>query len=182
MDGEHPVVTAEEEQEDNATPIDPTLDTGCLGAAQEEIVGMDAGSSPLTAVYEDPQWAELVDQMDNLSTKLESDPRIQDLNTKWTDCMADAGHDFATSYDAQMSITQSLESAWGQNGIEPSDADMASIRDQEVALAVADYTCQDSIDFVAEQERVRFDLEQAFVDENTAELKAFAAAIEAAGA
>ena len=167
-------------------------ESGCYGAAQHQVYEVDAAEgdgSGMMAVYEDPQWAELIEEMNNLYTEAPNDPAVKELNTKWSTCMSEAGFDFATSQEAMDSINNQINKIFEDHQAEnpndtewtgPTEEDLAPIKEQEIKVAVADYTCQDELDFQNATMRIQFDIEQRFVDEHKAELEAFAAALEAA--
>lgn len=160
-------------------------DSGCYGVAQHEVYEVENGQEGLMAVYDDPQWAELMEEMSALYTDAQNDPRMKELNTKWSSCMSEAGFDFANTEEAFNSINDRLNKFWEENADDPeytgpTEEDLAPIKEEEIKVAVADYTCQDEIDLQNESMRIQFEIEQEFVDEHKAELEAFAAALEAA--
>lgn len=161
---------------------------GCSGAAQHEVYEVDSEYAGIQKVYEDPQFAELVEAMNTLYTDPQSDPAMTEVNTAWSECMADAGHpDLADPMAAQNSINDLQNALWEANADDPEymgpqGAELQKLKDQEIETAVADYTCQKDVDYLDKQLQLQFDREQAFVDEHKADLEAFAAALEAASA
>ena len=159
-------------------------DAGCRGWAQHELEADDPWAEA-SKVFEDPQFAELLEEMNNIYQEAETDPRFGELDGAWSACMADQGYDFADPQAARESIYGAHEAFWEDHADDPeymgpSYEETADIREQEIATAVADYTCQEKLGYESEQLRVRFDAEQAFIDANKERLDQFAAAVEAA--
>jgi len=65
------------------------------------------------------------------------------------------------------------------DGPPPFERDTASLREREMALALADIDCREALDFDARQREIVLVLEQEFVDRNRDELEAWASAAEA---
>lgn len=170
--GEMPEVVPGEEES-----VEYGFGGGCQGEASEEIYG---GGEEAEAIDQElgPKWEELY-------TRMEADPRIVEGNTGWAECMAAAGHDFPTPEDAQNSIWDqqnalyeeaypedpaTAEPAEGEEGeyVEPEidEADLAELRETEIAVAVADQRC--AAEHLPEELRqeVTAEYEQAFIDEN----------------
>jgi hypothetical protein len=81
-------------------PVDESVDTvfvappieeqGCSGKAQQQVYGEDPFSNP-----------DMSARLDEIFSQMESDPRIEDANRAWSDCMyeIDGNWDFAQQYD-----------------------------------------------------------------------------------
>ncbi|WP_454293952.1 hypothetical protein [Salana multivorans] len=159
-------------------------DKGCSGWAEHQLEG-DNPFEVVTSLMEQPQFAELFEEMNNVYQEAETDPRFAELDDAWSECMVDEGYDFATPLAARESIYELKRELRAGHEDDPdyagpSAAESAGAREQEIATAVADYTCQEKLGYESEQLRVRFDAEQAFIDANKERLDQFAAAVEAA--
>lgn len=157
-------------------------DGGCYGWAQHELEADDPWMA-MNSLYEDPRFAELFEQMGEVWTKAESDPRMVDLNGKWSSCMADAGYTFANPSEASNSIYELQNGLWEGHEDDPewpgpSEEDIAPLKEQELATAVADFTCQDEVNYQQEQMSIQFKVEQEFVDANKDALEELSAAAQ----
>lgn len=158
---------------------------GCTGLARHEVYEVDGGIDAYMAVHDDPRWSDLRADMAQLNTTAQNDPRTKELQLRWSTCMFEAGLTFASPLEAWESVDTAVHSAVetsqgvGLQGL--SDEDVASLREQEIDVAVADFTCREATDYENEFVRIQFAIEQEFVDANAAELKAFSAALEAVG-
>ena len=148
-------------------------DAGCAGKAAHEVEQAETQTDPMAAVLSDPQWAELLAEMNGLTIKAHADPRMVDLNGSWSVCMTAAGFDFE-SPEAAVASFMDLTAV-------PDTTSAAESKQHQIDVAVADFTCQAEIDLENERLRVQFAIEQEFVDANAADLKAFSAALETAG-
>ncbi|MFV0427409.1 MAG: hypothetical protein ACK5KU_10300, partial [Beutenbergiaceae bacterium] len=59
---------------------------------------------------------------------------------------------------------------------EPSEGDLADLRETELAIATADWSCYEEIDYRQRELQVQFKLEQQFVDEWESDIDALMAA------
>jgi hypothetical protein len=168
-----PSVPFDEDAPEEAVEYDWTT-AGCSGAADHEV----AGDQP----YDDPAFSSLMEEMDGLYEEAAADPAMAALDAAWSGCMADAGFPgFARQPDAAQSIydeQNSLYESAGADGeyVEPEAAVMAELEEQELETAVADARCREEVDYRAEEQEIRFALEQEFVDTHQAELEALVAA------
>lgn len=168
---------------------------GCYGWSENELSKED-GQDALSNVYEDPQFTDFLERMNESYTRAESDPRSQELRSSWSQCMADAGYPgFVEVWDAQNSIYdaqsamyddisaqyEALSDAEREN-FTYTEPDMTALREQEIATATADVACQQELDLRATQLAIQFEYEQQFIDSNRAELDAFLDALAQAQA
>lgn len=164
---------------------------GCQGRAQHEVYegGVDAD-----------EFEALQEEMNTMWDAIQQDPRVAELDGKWASCMADAGHDgFAAIYDAETSIydrtNEIHESAWedvelDENASEADwqaidaqiQAELAEITDDEIELAVADFTCREEINFARVQAEVAVEHQTEFYDAHKEELEAWLASYQEARA
>lgn len=166
---------------------------GCYGAAQHEIFEGGAVADEFSA---------LSDEVNALWETIEADPRMAELKAKWASCMADAGFDGMTDmntaqeplydewnalqgwedpeYQAQMETWDWEAEPEGPPAPEPDPAALAAFTDKEIAMATADFTCQEEIDYVKAATAVNHEVQQEFVDTHRDELEAWAEAATAA--
>lgn len=160
-------------------------DAGCQGAADHEVRDDQE-------LYTAPEHAPLFEAMQALWETSTSDPRMTELNVEWADCMADAGYtDYATPEDAVNAVMEASNALWENVEYDeeseeppagPSDEAMAEVRKEELATALADFTCKEETDYTESAKKVQFELEEQFIKDHKAELDAFVAAVEKAEA
>ncbi|WP_146069049.1 hypothetical protein [Cryobacterium sp. M23] len=144
-------------------------DAGCSGAAQHEI----NGDNP----YEDKAHKPLFDAISKLYENLAKDPGVQALDAEWASCMADSGNpDFSAKQDAINAASELSNVLYNnETGEAPSDEDLAEVREGEIEIALADFTCSEKVDYTAAMLKLQFALEKQFVADHKAELEAFSA-------
>lgn len=165
---------------------------GCYGAAQHEVYETDGAQTD--------EFSALEDEISSFWETVQADPAVADLHAAWGSCMADAGFDGMTNVNES---TQPLYDEWNalQGWEDPeyqaqledwdweadpdgppapeADADaVAAFTTKEIETAVADFDCQEEVDFQAEYQRIDHELQQQFVDQHEAELEAWASAAE----
>lgn len=155
---------------------------GCNGSAQHEIQ-IDSGSAD--AAYEDPEFAELFESMQEVWSATYDDEVLNDgvtkLNRAWADCMAEADYSEFPSpttvqevlYD-EYNALQMPDSDDGEY-VEPSKDDLKKFKEREITIALVDFKCKQSNSYDAELLKIQNELEQEFVDEHKAELDALLA-------
>ncbi|WP_066582454.1 hypothetical protein [Cellulomonas timonensis] len=142
---------------------------GCNGKASNETYG-----STMSA-YEDPAFVELQDEIGTLYEKVASDPKLTALDAEWSDCMNEAGFDFAKVPDAATSISDAYSALW-ESAAPDGSTDKAAeteLREKEMSTAIADAKCQTKVGYQKTTREVQFALEQEFVDAHKAELDAW---------
>lgn len=166
---------------------------GCYGAAQHEVY--EGG-------VEDDEFSAVQAELDRYYETVEADPRIAELESAWSSCMADEGYDALTSMGTSQDglYTEwntlqgwddpeylALSETWdweaepdGPPAPEADEAAVAAFTEKEIAQAVADLRCQDEVDYMAERMTIDHELQQEFVDQHGAELEAWATAATAA--
>jgi len=165
-----------EEQEALMEGWDPG---GCYNEANEEL--WDEGA--FETFYE-----QFGDQMEDIYKEAEADPRVTELETKWSKCMSGAGYAFDDEEDAivhvvglleeigAVSIPVDPESPWDYEP-KPIEAgtdtykQVEAIFKEEVAIAKASLKCWEGADEV--YETVYKEYEQAFIDDNRGALEKF---------
>ncbi len=155
--------------------------TGCQNTAYEDM--FDQGAA--MAFYE--QFGPM---MEDIYGSVESDPRIVEMEGKWSSCMAESGYEFTDRQDVEVFFLRRLEEvgaitdleidsegmglSYGSEGIEPGGPIEAAVKEiaaEEIAMAKVSLACS------ADQEKVFQEVyqeaEQRFIQENLAELEQF---------
>jgi hypothetical protein len=160
------------------------LDLGCRGKAVEQVYGkgQDRASSF-------QKFAGLFTDIEALTKRIETDQRVADANTSWSDCLADAGHaGFTKVDDPGQKVQQKLDELTGNKppaGKNPGktltgppsfdevDATkLADLRTFEIDLAVADQKCKAN-GYDEAYKKVQYEQEKEFVDQHKTELEAY---------
>lgn len=147
--------------------------TGCQGEAWSEVNG-----------GEEDIFRDLQEEFDELYQRMEADPRLASATDGWATCMADAGYTFTTPDEIFDHLNQRMEeevygAAEGQplepeldedgNPIGPPPHDeegLARVREEEIAIATADYECNQEVDLDQIRQDVQVELEEAFIEEH----------------
>lgn len=155
---------------------------GCYGKAHHETQKDSPGGM---AAYEDPEFAELFESMNEVYAAVASEdsmsPEIEQLNRDWSDCMAEAGYpDLTDPMTAQNELSDEYYSAQEFNDetgevTEPSKSEKDAFQKREIEMATADFRCKKELKYDEKQQKVLFAAEQKFVDENKAALDALIA-------
>lgn len=152
---------------------------GCSGAAYKET---QESSNPAATAYEDPEFADLFKAMDEMWNEVYNEespsPEITKINREWSDCMVEAGYpDLTDPMAAQNSMYDDFSELGAPDSedgeyVEPSKAETDEFAKKEMAVALADATCQEDTGYQKKQLKLTTDLEQKFVDEHKAALDA----------
>lgn len=143
---------------------------GCYGAAEHEING--------DASMESEEFEPLMTAIQEFYENLENDPALADLNAEWASCMADAGQPGLDSpNDAIDQVIEESNALW-EDGTEPDQAALDAAKESEITIALADFHCQNDIDYQDRMLAVQFELEEQFIEDHRAELDAYLAAQE----
>ena len=152
---------------------------GCQGWAENQ-VREDSGG--ILAAYEDPEFADLFEGMNNLSMQFydaeQASPEMQAINTSWNACMTKSG---ISEFDNPNQPYDTLIEEY--NELMPEDGDMSkadksavdAFKSREIETAVADATCKKNIKYDEQILKLSNAAEQEFVDENKAQLDALVA-------
>ncbi len=143
---------------------------GCQGKASNE-----AWAATPMAAFDDPAWDELNEQTSRVYEEALADPKMTAVNATWSDCMNEAGYDFAKVMDPNDSFAEQYSALWDAADPEAGTdkAAEAALREQEVATAVADARCREEVGYKKIEMEVASAYEQEFVDKHKAELDAF---------
>ncbi|TFD65049.1 hypothetical protein [Cryobacterium sp. Hb1] len=157
-----------EEEIADGSYVDSYEAKGCYGAAFQKINGDQPSPEDHAAVY---------DAMSTLYEDLQKSPAIVKLDAEWAACMADAGYaTFAKKADAQESIMNEQNALYeDEAGTTPDEKVLADLREQELALAMADFTCAEDVDYTEATTKVQFELEEQFITDHKSELDALIA-------
>lgn len=143
---------------------DDLANQGCWGRANYEVF-----EAPPEGLDLEP-FAPLQAEIDTMWGSLQNRPRQLELDSRWMACMAEAGQpEFANPADAVESITAEWDTF---RGIGPSDQ-VAEFTSREIAVATADRTCQDEVEYAATQQQISIDVQQEFYDAHKADLDAW---------
>ncbi|MEV4267032.1 hypothetical protein [Kribbella sp. NPDC049584] len=159
-------------------------DLGCRGKAVEQVYGKGedraANFKKFDSLFKDIQA---------LQKRIESDQRVVDATSAWSDCMADAGHSgFTKVDDPRTKVQQKLDALTGNTpppkggpsktitgppSFDKVDAaKLTDLRKFEIDLAVADQKCK-AKGYDDAYKKVQYAAEKEFVDQHKAELEAY---------
>lgn len=146
----------------------------CMNQARERYPDPFGGDSPAEG------W--LATQAQQIQEAAWHDPRVQHAINGWARCMAKEGYDFAHPEDARNHISE-LAAPYFQNqpGVDLDDAtaaELEALQALELEVAHTDFACATELDQTLED--VRWELEAAFVAENTDRIANYAAEYEKA--
>ena len=142
--------------------------SGCQGFANHEIDGDQPSQDEHAALFE---------AMNAMYEASQSSPTLVELDSEWAACMADAGYaTFTKKNDAQESISTAQSELYeNQTGNGPDEAMLAEMREQELAVAMADFTCAEEVDYTDASMSVQYELEEQFIIDHKSELDALIA-------
>lgn len=142
----------------------PPGDQGCFGKAQAEVPG---GPEELGA------------EMEEMRERALADPRLIEAERDWAACMAGAGYtDFEKPRDAEAYVMGKMDALMGATpegdgvtrfaigGDDIDQAALATLRDEEITIAVADGKCQDETGYAEVEDEIREEYQQRFLDEH----------------
>lgn len=147
---------------------------GCQGAAQNEVQPQP---------YDNEKYKPLLEKMNTLYEKAQSDPVIAKLDAAWSSCMADAGYSsYSKKQDAMDAVIEESNGLYdSETGEPPADDELTRVQELEIDTAVADFACSEKLDYQNKSLAVQFALEKQFIADNKAELDAMVAEYEQAG-
>lgn len=176
----------------------PLEDQGCWGKAQAEVYGdMNTGGG------DQSQFQDMWDDMNNVYSQVESDSKVTAAVADWSGCMAGAGYpDLKAIYDANQQAndkwselngwptsdgsggaviaTSSAATSGGVPAGPPADQ-VATFREYELKIALADFDCKESSNYDTVSNEVRIGLEKQFVEDHRAELEQYRDTINGGG-
>ena len=107
------------------------------------------------------EFSGLADEVNRLTVTIDSDPRVSALNQQWATCMENEGFNDFWAPGIHLRRQLSFEN----------DGDLTVER--ELAIAVADWDCRESLDYDSTRWMIRNQLQYEFVDRHAAELEAW---------
>ena len=148
---------------------------GCQGEARH---ATGSGADPLDS----NAGASVQSKIDAFNDRYADWPGRAALDAAWASCMAENGYaGYSRQGDAVTEITAKIGAAMEAAGSGNEPADAAALLDQERATALADLDCREETDFRAVELEVTIAAQTQFMEDNRAELDAFAASVEQAG-
>ncbi|TCC18947.1 hypothetical protein E0H58_34445 [Kribbella speibonae] len=159
-------------------------DLGCRGKAVKQVYGDGADRS-----VDFKKFDSLFEDIQALQKRIDTDQRVVDATSAWSDCMADAGHSGLKKVDdPRQQIQQKLDALTGNKPPAKGDktktitgppsfdkvdsAKLSELRKSEIAVAVADQKCRAS-GYEDAYKKVQYAAEKEFVDQHKAELEAY---------
>lgn len=151
---------------------------GCYGEAEEAVRNETSGGAD--NYWDDPEFADLMEEIESLYVNMEHSPEISALHREWSTCMEGSGYpglaNPSVAIDPLYEEWNALhESSLNGEWLEPSDDAMKEFQNREIAMAVADWKCADKYDVQAKQQEAMFAAEEAFIERNKARLDALIA-------
>ncbi len=140
---------------------------GCNGKAKHEVKPVN--------LLELPQFSGLNKQIEDFWATQESSPAYNTLYQGWSSCMAKAGFPgLVKQADASPSIFAKVKALYAKNTHldAKTDPELAKLSQEEIRLATQDLRCQQRSDYKKQALKIRFSLEQKFIDGHHAELQA----------
>ncbi|TDD65333.1 hypothetical protein E1262_25510 [Jiangella aurantiaca] len=168
----------------------PSLEEqGCHGQARAEVFGEDGG---LMQGADMSEFDGLFEDLEALRQRIDSDARLVEATEAWAACMAEAGYsEFDTTTAPEDSVMERMSELYGWDdepsddassgpsvtvgGPEEVDVDeeaLAELQEYEIALATADYECEQQ-EYADVQQEVAWGFEEDFVEEHRAELERY---------
>ncbi|GAA3079862.1 hypothetical protein JOF29_004884 [Kribbella aluminosa] len=159
------------------------MDLGCRGKAVKQVYGDTKGNIDFK------KFDSLFKDIQALQKRIDSDQRVVDATSAWSDCMANAGHaGYKKVSDPRDEVQQKLDALTGNQppakggpaktvtgppSFDKVDsAKLADLRKREIELAVADQKCK-AHGYDDSYKKVQYEQEKEFVDQHKAELEAY---------
>ncbi len=177
-------------------PPDPSIPTGCRQLAAEKYDNQPPKKPTIKDIFRE-QYADLYLAMNDLvSTDLLEDSKMRTLNQEWNACMLAKGYDLTpgNQYNKDnvgpwAAYTMALRTLpngklgdkWYHYQFEqdtPPEQRSLSGSPAEIKIAIDDYDCQDSTDYVSRHKTIQIQMEQSFVDKHRTQLDAMLAFAE----
>lgn len=157
---------------------------GCYGKGYYAAYEQDDPFSDETVEAAMEEWSKVWEEIPD-------EPAVRDSLDEWASCMADEGHDFANPNEANSSIGDAYNALYTPAETEfdpeadpdampempePDAAAVAELRKKELALAVADRTCQEKSGYAKAQREALRKAEERIWEKYGDQLEAAAAA------
>ncbi|MEN8041956.1 MAG: hypothetical protein ABFR95_10685 [Actinomycetota bacterium] len=155
--------------------------TGCYNSAYEDLYNNEAQMA-----FQEQFGSALED----MYRGLENDPRLQEMESNWSACMAESGYEFKDENDAHIFLLRRLEEVGAINDLDidpdgmgygygsseivpggPVEAAVNEIASEEIAMAKVSFACYGDREKIWRE--VYEGAEQRFIQEHLAELEQF---------
>lgn len=144
---------------------DTALYEDCYPRANQQVYGDGDGDD---AGIE--QFDGFLAEMSALYERVREDSRVVEAKREWSECMAGAGYPgLADLYDPQERVTEQMTGPSGGDDPEL----LAEAREFELAIAWADYGCQQETRVEQIEREVQFALEEQFLADHTQQAEAY---------
>jgi hypothetical protein len=159
------------------------LNTGCRGKSAEEVYGK--GEDRMADFN---KFESLFKDIEALRKRIETDQRVVDATTAWSDCLADSGHSgYKKPEETRTRVHQKLDELTGTTSgpnqgkatvsgppsFDKVDSQkLAELRKFELELAKADQACMAKV-YNEPYKQVQYELEKEFVEQNKAQLEQY---------
>lgn len=149
--------------EDDRAAYDTALYEDCYPQANREVYG-DGDNAGIE------QFNDFLEEMGALYERVRDDSRVIEAKRQWSECMDGAGYpDLADLYDPQERVTEKHSGLSGED-----DPDLlAEAREFELAIAWADYGCQQETRVQQIEREVQFALEEQFLADHAQQAEAY---------
>lgn len=145
---------------------------GCQGEASEEVYGGGGAQEELNPAYE------------QLYERIQADPRLVEANAAWSECMSEAGYSYTSQEDVYEYLSEQQNALYEESYadlpteapaedsteefVEPEldEGRVAELAEEEIAIAVADQSCQAAHLPPELMRDVSAEYEEAFIEEN----------------
>lgn len=156
---------------------------GCTGKVTTELFPQYEDSDFRS--YPTEEFQPLLEKAYALDQTAAASVEQKQLDAKWQECMAAAGHPYLDDNDAYWKLYDEF-SALGrpdpnnENGAlwDVDSAPFIAFREKEIATAVASYDCREKLHYADEKLKIRFALEDKFIADHRAEFDDYAHAVE----
>jgi hypothetical protein len=147
--------------EDARAVYDEVLYGDCYERANRAVHGTGGEDSGIE------QFNEFLEEMSALYERVRNDSRVVTAKQEWSACMAGAGYaGLAELYDAQERVTEKQ--------VELGEPEVAEqLREFELAIAWADYECQQETAVTRTEREVQFALEEEFLQAHRQQAEAY---------
>lgn len=157
---------SEPKQQAYLDALEGTQETGFEGCRSEaQLFTMDNDPA---RIFQDDEFRDLIVALGALPDEINADERIVTLQSEWKTCLRES---VSIEADQREDLPEVLKAELLSIG-EPSEAALATFREREVSVAVADAECAVDVDWQGRMTEVRDELHASFVDDHLAELEA----------
>ncbi len=127
--------------------------------------GRLGGGDPALAAFEDEAGAYLA--------QLDDDGSLDDVNGRWSRCMAAEGFSFTSPTEAYLAIAGAQSGVPLDEHLVQDEAEATTVREHEMIVSLADLDCQVETGYAQAWTTARDAYEQRFLDTHVAEVEAW---------